>query len=180
MRVISGVVRGKKLKALEGLDTRPTSDRVKEAIFSIIQFDLPEASVLDLFGGSGQLGIEALSRGAKKVTFVDSSKAACDIITENLKLTGFLDMAKVVNISSDDFLKSTKGGFDIVFLDPPYKKAIIESTLPLLGRSMNIGGIIICEHEAGLELPEKAGQLSLVKKYKYGRISLTRYIVGEE
>ncbi len=180
MRVISGAVRGKKLKALEGLDTRPTSDMVKEALFNIIQFDVPGASVLDLFGGSGQLGIEALSRGASKAMFVDSSKVACDVIRDNISQTGFLENAKVVNLDSIDFLKSSKGGFDIALLDPPYNKGILQSVLPLIDRLMNTGAVIICEHESGLKLPEKVERMVLAKTYRYGRISLSRYIIGEE
>ena len=117
MRVITGNARGKKLKTLESLEIRPTSDMVKEAIFSIIQFDLPEASVLDLFAGSGQLGIEALSRGAKHCVFVDKNRAAYNVVNENIENCGFKKNSRVLLMDSLDYLKTAKKGLDIALLD---------------------------------------------------------------
>ena len=108
MRIIAGTARGRKLKTLEGNDVRPTTDKVKEAIFSSIQFYLPGATVLDLFGGSGQLGLEALSRGAEKAVFVDKSKASVNIITENIASAEFTDRSRVVYMDSIDFLKTDR------------------------------------------------------------------------
>ncbi len=179
MRVITGSVRGKKLSVLEGNDVRPTTDKVKEAIFSIIQFELPGAKVLDLFAGSGQLGIEAISRGAEKVFFVDKAKASINIITENISATGFEDKSKVIFMDSLDYLKSSKEKYDIVFLDPPYNHGILEQVLPLLESHMNNGGRIICEHEQRLILPEKIGSICLKKKYKYGKIEVSQYIYSD-
>lgn len=124
MRVISGTARGKKLSSLEGLETRPTLDRVKEALFNILQFDLKDAKVLDLFSGSGALGIEALSRGAKKSVFCDKSNKAINIINKNLKDTRLDNKAKVINKDYIDTIKQLhreSEKFDIIFLDPPYK-----------------------------------------------------------
>ena len=104
MRVITGEARGRKLKTLEGLDVRPTTDRVKEGLFNIIQFDLPCARFLDLFGGSGQIGIEALSRGAEYAVFVDESRAAQQVMKENLQTTGMFQKSKVVSMEAKAFL----------------------------------------------------------------------------
>ncbi len=179
MRVITGSVRGKKLSVLEGKDVRPTTDKVKEAIFSIIQFELPGAKVLDLFAGSGQLGIEAISRGADKAFFVDKAKASINIITENISATGFEEKSKVIFMDSLDYLKSSTEKFDIAFLDPPYNHGILEQVLPLLESHMNEGGRIICEHEQRLILPEKIGSMYLKKKYKYGKIEVSQYIYSD-
>ncbi|WP_044973795.1 16S rRNA (guanine(966)-N(2))-methyltransferase RsmD [Ruminococcus sp. HUN007] len=176
MRIIAGTARGRKLRTLEGSDVRPTTDKVKEAMFSAIQFQIPGASVLDLFGGSGQLGIEALSRGAEKAVFVDRAKASVNIITENIETAGFTDRSRVVFMDSLDFLKSDRNTYDLAFLDPPYHMGILEKALPLLAERMNEGGRIMCEHEQRLELPEKIGPLVLKKKYKYGKIEISQFI----
>ena len=120
MRVITGTARGRVLRTLEGEDVRPTTDRVKEAVFSIIQFEIEGRRVLDLFAGSGQLGIEALSRGAASATFVDMSKDSLSAVKYNLEHTKLGDNAKVVQTDALSFLKLTKDKFDLVFLDPPY------------------------------------------------------------
>ena len=122
MRIIGGTLRGKKLSTLDGITTRPTLDRVKESVFNIIQFNIRDKVVLDLFGGSGALGLEALSRGAKKATFCDKSKDAISIIKKNIDDTNLKDKSIVINKDYIDVLEDLKGKekFDIVFLDPPY------------------------------------------------------------
>ena len=120
MRVITGKARGVQLKTPDGMLTRPTTDRVKEALFSIIQFELPGARVLDLFGGTGQLGIEAISRGAKEAVFVDAREDACKLIRENLKRTKMEQAGKVIRSDYLDYLKRCRETFDIILLDPPY------------------------------------------------------------
>ena len=125
MRVITGKARGIQLKTPEGMLTRPTADRVKEALFSIINFDLPGAAVLDLFGGTGQLGIEALSRGAKSAVFVDAREDACRLIRENLKRTKLEGQGKAVRSDYLDYLKRTREKFDIILLDPPYAEVFL-------------------------------------------------------
>ena len=119
MRVITGTARGIQLKTPEGMVTRPTTDRVKEAMFSIVQFDLPGAAVLDLFGGTGQLGIEALSRGAASAVFVDLRDDACKLIKENVKRAGFEKEASVIRSDYLAYLKCCDRKFDIILLDPP-------------------------------------------------------------
>ena len=179
MRVITGTARGRKLLTPEGLDTRPTSDMVKEAVFSIIQFEIEGAVFLDLFAGSGQMGIEALSRGARAVSFVDNSREAQNVILKNLEVTGFKPKAKVAMMESAAFVKATSDTFDIAFLDPPYNSGLIGQILPLLAEKMAPGGIIICESEKREELPDEAGSFKKHKEYRYGKIKLTSYRSGE-
>lgn len=176
MRVITGSARGTKLKTLEGNDVRPTSDKVKEAIFSIIQFDVPGASVLDLFAGSGQLGIEALSRGAAHCVFVDKSSASVSAVRENVEKTGFVKSSRILNMDSIDYLRTAKSGLDIALLDPPYRNGLIEEALPLLCAKMNDGAIAVCEHETELVLPDEIAEFKVMKRYKYGNISVTTYM----
>ena len=120
MRVITGAARGCRLQTLEGNDVRPTTERVKEAMFSAIQFDIEGRRVLDLFAGSGQLGIEALSRGAESAVFIDNSKKSLDVVKCNLAATKFTDKAKVIGTDYMSYLSMTPDRFDIVFMDPPY------------------------------------------------------------
>lgn len=175
MRVITGEARGRRLVALEGDDVRPTTDKVKEGMFNIIQFDIPGANVLDLFAGSGQLGIEAISRGAKHCSFVDASKRSLDVVRENLKNCGFEKRASTFSGDSVSYAQLTRDTFDIVFLDPPYRKHLIDSVLPFLAPKMNDGGVIVCETSIEEELPETAGDFSLAREYKYGKIKITTY-----
>lgn len=182
MRVITGSARGRKLITLEGMDVRPTTDKVKEAIFSIVQFDIEGSEVLDLFSGSGQLGIEALSRGAKRCTFVDSAQRSVKITAENVKATGFEQQASILNTDSLGYLKTCRLTFDLAFLDPPYSKGTLDEALPLLEKHMSDRGIVVCEHEKGLVLPEEYGRLKKSKTYKYGKIEVTVFRIpfGDE
>lgn len=175
MRVITGEARGMKLVTPAGEDVRPTTDMVKESIYSIIQFDVPGANVLDLFAGSGQLGIEALSRGASGCTFVDKSRESMDAVKENLKHCRLTDRAKTDSSDSINFLKLTSARFDIALLDPPYRQGLLEKALPLLSRVMNEGGVVVCEHERETEPAEQYGELKLRKRYRYGKIMLSVY-----
>lgn len=173
MRVITGAAKGRRLKTLEGLDVRPTSDMVKEAIFSVIRFDLEGANVLDLFSGSGQLGIEALSGGAKSCRFVDSSRASLDITRENVVHCGLENMATMTLSDGVDFIRNARIPFDIIFLDPPYGKGLIEKVMPFAGEKISDRGIAVCEHEKGLCLPEDFGKLKRSKVYRYGKTEVT-------
>ncbi len=180
MRVITGTARGRKLAAPQGLDTRPTSDMAKEALFSIIQFEVEGALVLDLFAGSGQLGIEALSRGARAAVFVDASREANQVITQNLEHTRLKDRARIAMMDAVAFFKTVREPFDIALLDPPYGKGLIGTVLPLLAPCMAPGGIIICETERDEMLPEAAGTFAVRKEYRYGKAKLTTYRAFEE
>ena len=177
MRVITGSARGIQLKTPDGLKTRPTTDRVKEALFSIIQFEIAGANVLDLFGGTGQLGIEALSRDAKKAVFVDENEAACRLIRENLKRTKLEEQGRVVRSDYAAFLKSCKEKFDIIFLDPPYAEVFLENSLKIITEIdiLRSGGIIVAERPLGKDLPWEFDGFIRSKDYKYGKILITIY-----
>ncbi len=177
MRVISGKARGVNLKTPTGMATRPTADRVKEAVFSIIQFDLPGACVLDLFGGTGQLGIEALSRGAKNAVFVDEREDACKLIKENLKRTKLEDQGQVYRSDYSAFLKSTSKKFDIIFLDPPYAEVFLENSLNLITQIdiLQSGGIIVTERPVEKALLWDFPGYIRSKDYKYGKTLITLF-----
>ena len=177
MRVVSGTARGVILKTPEGLQTRPTADKVKEAMFSILQFDIPGASVLDLFGGTGQLGIEALSRGAKSAVFVDAWDKACALIKENLRRTKMEQSSGVVRSDYLSYLRSCKEQFDIILLDPPYAEVFLETALKCITEIdiLRTGGIIVCERPMEKELPWDFPNFTRSKDYKYGKTIITLY-----
>ena len=177
MRVVSGTARGITLKTPEGMQTRPTADRVKEAMFSIIHFDIPGAKVLDLFGGTGQLGIEALSRGASGATFVDHSEAACRLIRENLRRTKFEAAGKVIRGDYLEYLSHCREQYDIILLDPPYAEVFLENALKCITEIdiLQSGGIIVAERPLGKELPWEFEGFTRSKDYKYGNTLLTVY-----
>ncbi len=177
MRVITGKARGVQLKTPEGMFTRPTADRVKEALFSIINFDIPNAAVLDLFGGTGQLGIEALSRGAKSTVFVDAREDACKLIRENLKRTKLEQGSRVIRGDYLDYLKRCREKFDIIFLDPPYAEVFLENALKQITEIdiLETNGIIVTERPLEKELPWEFEGYQRSRDYKYGKTLLTIY-----
>lgn len=175
MRVITGTARGRKLKTLPGLDVRPTTDMVKEAIFSIIQFEVEGANVLDLFAGSGQLGIEALSRGARFCVFVDSSRESQAVVRENLASTGLARQGRVAAMDYQGFLASTSELFDIALLDPPYGQGMAEKALPMLAPKMSPNGVILCETGLKEQLPPTVEAFKIYRKYRYGKKMVTVY-----
>lgn len=179
MRIISGSKRGKKLIALEGMEVRPTTDRVKEALFDILQFSIEGGRFLDLFAGSGQIGLEALSRGAAQAVFVDASQESIGVVRKNLAATGFEDRARVAREDFAAFLQRERELFDFAFLDPPYLTGLLERALPMLGECMSPQGVVICEHPREEELPERAGKLFKYRTYRYGRIMLTVYHMAD-
>lgn len=174
MRVISGKVRGKRLKEPSDYEIRPTTDMVKESLFNIIQFDIEGRRVLDLFAGTGQLGIECLSRGAADCTFVDTSADAVSLVKSNLNTCGLT--ARVVRDDSLSFLKRG-GSFDLILIDPPYATELVEKALDII-YSVDIlseGGIIVCECPREKILPEMPSPYKKIKEYRYGRVKLTTY-----
>lgn len=175
MRIITGSKRGKKLITLEGEQVRPTTDRVKESLFNILQFQLEGRRFLDLFAGSGQIGLEALSRGAALAVFVDASKDSIRVVEKNVQSTGLGDRSKVVTADFQSYLRGCRERFDIAFLDPPYRMGLLEKALPLVAERMNPGGVILCEHPKDETLPESAGDFLQHKSYRYGKIMLTAY-----
>ena len=177
MRVITGTARGRRLGELTGKDTRPTTDRVKEGLFNVIQFDIEGRRVLDLFAGTGQLGIECLSRGAAHCTFVDQRKDAVKLVRENLEATELTDRAKVVQGDSLSFLSGTREKYHLIFLDPPYDANLLETTLNrIVGLDILAeNGIIICESRVNQDLPELPNPYRKSRDYKYGKIKVTLY-----
>ena len=177
MRVITGKARGVQLKTPEGMLTRPTADRVKEALFSIINFDLPGAAVLDLFGGTGQLGIEALSRGANSAVLVEQREDACKIIRENLRRTKLEAQGRVVRSDYLDYLRRSREKYDIILLDPPYAEVFLENALKCITEIdiLKTDGIIVAERPVEKELPFEFEGYTRSKDYKYGKTLLTIY-----
>ena len=177
MRVITGKAKGVALKTPEGMLTRPTADRVKEALFSVIQFDVPGAVVLDLFGGTGQLGIEALSRGAKKTVFVDHQAKACDLIRENLRRCKLETQGQVVRGDYLEYLKRSKETFDIILLDPPYAEVFLENALKCITEIdiLRSGGIIVTERPVEKDLDFEFPGFTRSRDYKYGKTLITIY-----
>ena len=177
MRVITGKARGVALKTPDGMQTRPTADRVKEALFSIIHFDIPGARVLDLFGGTGQLGIEALSRGASYATFVDEREDACKLIKENLRRTKLEKDAQVIRSDYLSYLDRCKEKFDIILLDPPYAEVFLENSLKRITEIdiLQSGGIMVTERPLGKDVPWEFPGYTRSKDYKYGKTLLTLY-----
>ena len=174
MRVITGTARGRRLKTPEGMDIRPTTDNVKESVFNILQFDIEGRRVLDLFAGTGQLGIECLSRGAREAVFIDADRDAVKIVRENLKTCGF--SAPVLQQDALSFLNNC-GKFDLVFVDPPYDAGLYEPVLEKIN-SVDIlsdGGIILCESRRETVLPEMRKPYCKKKEYRYGRVKLSLY-----
>ena len=182
MRVISGSARGLKLLSLEGLDTRPTLDRVKEALFSMLTPYINSSNVLDLFAGSGALGIEALSRGANKAVFVDSLPSAMAIVKENVKKARLENSALFFQKDACDFLKHCDLKFDIVFLDPPYSGNFYESCLKGLCENnlLNTEGVVAMEWESELSRPAIPPCYEVVKERRYGRVMITLLTLSEK
>lgn len=177
MRVITGSARGRRLKELEGMETRPTTDRVKEGVFNVLQFDIEGRRVLDLFAGTGQLGIECLSRGAVSAVFVDRRADAVKLIRENLKITELSDRARVVSGDSMEYLKSLREKFDVILLDPPYEAGLLEPAIAHIAKFdiLEPHGIIVAEHPAGKVLPALSAPYRLHRTYRYGKIGMTLY-----
>ena len=177
MRVITGSARGRRLRELEGQETRPTTDRVKEGLFSALQFEIEGRRVLDLFAGTGQLGIECLSRGAASAVFVDQRQDAVRLVRENLAATGLSDRAQVICGNALDVLARTRETFDLIFLDPPYGTGLLEAVLEQCARTgfdiLNPHGIIAAEHPADRPPAAPDGPCRFYRTYRYGKIGVT-------
>lgn len=180
MRIITGTARGYRLQTLPGEDTtRPTTERVKESVFSALQFEVEGRAVLDLFAGSGQMGLEALSRGAASCVFVDSNREACAVVKANAVGAKLTKNMTLVNTSADSFVARSHEMFDLVFLDPPYRAGLIPSLLPTLADAMREGGVAVCETDDKTSLPETADgnkhRLTLEKQKRYGKTQVFYY-----
>ncbi len=175
MRIITGKAKGCRLETPAGLDTRPTVERVKEGLFSAISFEVEGRRVLDLFAGSGQMGLEALSRGAASCVFVDRSRDAVQVVRRNIAASRLTDGATVLCADSLTYLNQCNERFDLVFLDPPYEAALFEPCLERLATLVTAGGAVMCESDRDTVLPETVGDLRLERSYRYGRVVIRLY-----
>lgn len=175
MRVISGVARGAKLDTVNSDAVRPTTDKVKEAVFSIIQFEIHGKSFLDLFGGTGQMGIEAASRGAEKTVIVDAQKHSINVIKKNLQKVKLENCITVVHNDALNYVDSTTCKFDICFLDPPYGSTVLNKVLLKLPGILKGSSIIITETPKGEDVIKRIESFDLYKQYNYGKICINVY-----
>ena len=177
MRVITGTARGRRLGELKGQETRPTTGKVKEGVFSALQFDIEGRRVLDLFAGTGQMGIEALSRGAQSCTFVDCRKDAAQLVRDNLAVCALADRAQVVCGDAMGYLSSLRTQYDLIFLDPPYADDTLERAIAHIARFdiLAPGGIIVAECPADKQLPALSAPYHIHREYRYGKIKVTVY-----
>ncbi len=179
MRVISGKARGTKLDTIEGDNTRPTTDRVKENIFNLIQFEIVDERVLDLFSGSGALGLEAASRGASEVVLVEAHNQCAAVIRKNIEKTNLASQVKLVVSQVDRALSAmaTEAPFHVVFMDPPYDKGFVMPTIESLDALglVDDSGMIIVEHKAQTSYPDVIGAFKLGKYKKYGNTAISIY-----
>lgn len=173
LRIITGTAKGKRIETLEGDATRPTSERIKEAVFSSIQFDIENRRALDLFAGSGQLGLEALSRGASAASFVDSAREAMDIVKKNATATGFFDKCRYIVSDWRNYIRKAAGRdrYDLVFIDPPYSMECSEDALlRLVAADMLEGGAIVVLESGTEEIkPERLSDFEVIKSTHYGK-----------
>ncbi len=176
MRIISGIRRGHKLYEFDGDDIRPTTDRVKESVFNLIQSFVPDAVCLDMFAGSGALSLEAISRGAKRAVCIDKDKRSVDIIRKNVMSLQFTESCEILNMSCFDYIEETKEKFDVIFLDPPYNKDFIESALTGIVRNniLSENGIVVLESD-GTDFHDVVKGLDMYRQRKYGRTYITVY-----
>jgi len=176
MRVITGRARGVRLETVPGEDiVRPTSERVKEAMFSAIQFEIAGRAALDAFAGSGQLGIEALSRGAASCLFLEQDSRAVEIIKQNLAHAKFEHEAKLLPVDSLQYLRRCGESFGLIFLDPPFGSDLLQQALPIAAERLSPGGLLVCEAPAKESLPERMEDVALRKSYKHGRTKICVY-----
>ena len=178
MRVISGIARGRKLESPIGSKVRPTTDRIKESLFNMLSADLPDCSFLDLFSGTGAIGIEALSRSAKRAVFVDDDVESCDIIKRNLEHTKLVDKAELIKSDAVRAVRKLKGRrFDIIFLDPPYEKGLVELCLNEIFQVgiLSADGYVVCEQSSTETIPELESY-ELIKKKKYKTTTMLFFV----
>ena len=177
MRVIAGEAKGRRLKTTRVQDIRPTSDKVKEALFSILTGRIQGARMLELFAGTGAIGIEALSRGAAQVDFVESDPAAVKVLEENVAACGFSHRAGIHPMDSFRFMKQARTSYDLLFADPPYHRGLLKKLLPAIGQGdiMKPNSLVIVEHFRKITVPNKISHLVTVRAYHYGDTVLTLF-----
>lgn len=185
MRVIAGEFRGRLLDRIEGMDIRPTSDKVKESLFNILGDTVIDSVFLDLFGGTGGIGIEALSRGAKHVVFIDVNTKSIKVLKGNLDHLNIKDNVEVFNTDYSTAigkLYKLKKQFDIIFIDPPYRLGIAKSALEEIDKNPILiqSGLIVVEHESKEDIPQRVGKLYLYRIKQYGNTSLSFYAINKQ
>ncbi|MCI5721000.1 MAG: 16S rRNA (guanine(966)-N(2))-methyltransferase RsmD [Firmicutes bacterium] len=182
MRIITGEYRGRRLESPAGYDVRPTSDKVKEAVFNIIMNEVWDATCVDLFAGTGNLGLEALSRGARKCYFGDNSRESINLIKNNVKMCRAEDKSVIIAGDYSKILGRINEKVDIFFLDPPYKDGLYENCLEIIDSLdlLSEEGIIVAEHGVRDYVPETVGSLEIIKERKYGKIMVTIYAKKSE
>lgn len=185
MRVIAGTAKGRRLKTVKGMTTRPTADRVKESLFNIIKEKLEDNSFLDLYAGTGNIGIEALSRGVVRVVFVERDKQAIKILRENLQLTNFQQNVEIYQqdvMTALEILGKKKRSFDLIFLDPPYYEGLEEKTLASIcsNKVLTSQGLVIIEHSRKNTLPSTVASLQLIRTENYGDTAISFYRIRED
>lgn len=173
MRIVAGVKKGQRLKALEGGSVRPTTDRVKESLFNILQYRVEGRVFLDLFAGSGQVGIEALSRGAKQAVFVDNSRKSMQVVKENITKVGFAPFSELYQGDFQMYLAHTALRFDVVYIDPPYRQNLLLPALEASVKCTADTGIVVCEHPLDEAVPDRVSAFLHIKSYRYGKILLS-------
>ncbi len=181
MRVIAGELRGRKLQELEGMNIRPTSDRVKESLFNMLGTRVYDSEFLDLFAGTGGIGIEAYSRGAAKIVFIDESTKSIQVLKGNLEKLKVEQRVEVYNtdyVNAIHKLSQEGRGFDIIFVDPPYLKGFAQNALSHISDKgiLKEEGMVIIEHDIQDDMPEAAGSLQLQRQKKYGNTMLSFYL----
>ncbi len=181
MRIISGCRRGHRLFEFKGRDIRPTTDRVKESVFNLIQGHIEGAAVLDMFAGTGALSLEALSRGAANAVMVDKDRRSAEIIRKNIAALGFGDRCRIIEGSCFDYARRAKESFDLIFLDPPYNKGLIEQALGAICENglLSADGIIVLESD-NTDFKSEYGALNVIKQKRYGRTYITVYTSRSE
>ena len=176
VRVIAGSAKGRRLETLkDGEIMRPTTNKVKEAVFSSIQFEIEGSDFLDVFCGCGQMGIEALSRGARSAVFIDASRKSVECTKRNLEVTKLIQFSEIIHSNSIKYLQNTKKMFDIAYLDPPFETGVLQEVLPLVAQIMNTTGIIICERAKNDKILQKYYKFTLDREYSYGKICISVY-----
>lgn len=180
MRIIAGTARGRRLKSPKGMSTRPTSDRVREALFNILSPQVPNSNFLDIFSGTGAVAIEAISRGATRAVMVEKERISVPIILSNIKMCGLSEQTEVLNLDVARALKllgDRKDSFDLIFLDPPYKKGFEVPTIERIQTNglLKHGGIVVVESSKADLPPEQVGQVVAYRRERYGDTALTFY-----
>jgi 16S rRNA (guanine(966)-N(2))-methyltransferase RsmD len=178
VRVISGTLKGRKLASFRGRHIRPTADRVREALFNILNLSWEERDAVDLFAGTGGLGIEALSRGASRVVFIEQHPRALAVLEKNVSALDLGASCEILRMSVEEgvrVLHRKQQTFDVAFLDPPYGSGLAESALQALARSaiMRSGGVIVAEHHCREAIPDRCGTLALSDRRRYGETAIS-------